>query len=186
MLKSQHLTEKDLAGFGFKAIGTNVRTSSDCRIYGAENISIGDNVRIDDFTILSGANGFIDIGSYVFIARSGHLSGKAGIRLHDFSSMAANTVIYSSCDDYQGEYMTAHRAASDCNAAARRSNRVPARSGRERAGTDRPRRHPSLRCLPQRRAHDRAPAQNARCAHGSRPAPLLRRRVQLDRAARLA
>ena len=107
MLKSQHLTEKDLAGFGFRAIGTNVRISSDCRIYGAENISIGDNVRIDDFTILSGANGFIDIGSYVFIARSCHLSGKAGIRLHDFSSMAANTVIYSSSDDYSGEYMTA-------------------------------------------------------------------------------
>ncbi|MGH1339413.1 MAG: acyltransferase [Aureispira sp.] len=107
MLKSTYLTEEDLKDFGFKSIGKNVRISSDVRIYGQQNISIGDNVRIDDFTILSATNGYINIGNYVFIARSCHLSGFYGIELHDFSSMAANTVIYSASDDYSGDYLTA-------------------------------------------------------------------------------
>ncbi|SMP56925.1 acyltransferase [Anoxynatronum buryatiense] len=107
MLQSKYLTEYDMADFGFKSIGKNVRISSDARIYGQENISIGNNVRIDDFVILSAVNGSITIGNYVFIARSSHLSGALGIELKDFSSMAANTVIYSASDDYSGSYLTA-------------------------------------------------------------------------------
>jgi len=107
MLKSTYLTEDDLKDFGFKSLGKNIRISSDARIYGQENISIGNNVRIDDFTILSAVNGFINIGNYVFIARNSHLSGFFGIEMHDFSSMAANTVIYSASDDYSGDYLTA-------------------------------------------------------------------------------
>ena len=107
MLKSRFLTEIDLRGFGFKCLGHNIQISEDARIYGAENISLGNNVRIDDFTILSAMNGSIDIGNYVFIARGCHLSGKLGITMCDFSSMAANTIIYSSSDDYSGKHMTA-------------------------------------------------------------------------------
>jgi dTDP-4-amino-4,6-dideoxy-D-glucose acyltransferase len=107
MLKSTYLTEVDLKDFGFKSIGKNVRISSDVRIYGQENISIGNDVRIDDFVILSAVNGYINIGNYVFIARNSHLSGFLGIEMHDFSSMAANTVIYSASDDYGGDFLTA-------------------------------------------------------------------------------
>ena len=107
MLQSNYLTETELADFGFKSLGKNVRISSDARVYGQQNISIGNDVRIDDFVILSAFNGYIDIGDYVFIARSSHLSGFYGIELHDFSSMAANTVIYSASDDYSGDYLTA-------------------------------------------------------------------------------
>jgi galactoside O-acetyltransferase len=107
MLQSNYLTETNLANFGFKSIGKNVRISSDARIYGQENISLGSNVRIDDFVILSGANGSINIGNYVFIARNSHLSGALGIEMHAFSSMAANVVIYSASDDYSGDYLTA-------------------------------------------------------------------------------
>ena len=107
MLQSPYYTESDLADFGFKSLGRNVRISSDARIYGAKNISIGNNVRIDDFAILAAVRGSIEIGNYVFIARSSHLSGVFGIELHDFSSMAANTVIYSASDDYSGEALTA-------------------------------------------------------------------------------
>jgi dTDP-4-amino-4,6-dideoxy-D-glucose acyltransferase len=107
MLKSTYLTEEDLKDFGFKSIGKNVRISSDARIYGQENISIGNDVRIDDFVILSAVNGYINIGNYVFIARNSHLSGFLGIEMHDFSSMAANVVIYSASDDYSGDFLTA-------------------------------------------------------------------------------
>ena len=107
MLQSKYLTEEELKDFGFKSIGTDVRVSTDARVYGPENISIGKNVRIDDFVILAAVNGSIAIGSYVFIGRNSHLSGTLGIEMHDFSSMAANTVIYSASDDYSGDYLTA-------------------------------------------------------------------------------
>ena len=107
MLKSKYLDENDLKDFGFKFLGQNIRISSDARIYGQENISIGNNVRIDDFVILSAANGFISIGDFVFIARNSHLSGTLGIEIKDFASMAANSIIYSASDDYSGEYLTA-------------------------------------------------------------------------------
>lgn len=107
MLKSKYLTEDDLDSFGFKSIGKNVKISSDVRIYGQENISLGNNVRIDDFTTLSAVNGFIEIKNNVFIARGCHLSGFFGIILNNFTSMAANTVIYSASDDYSGDFLTA-------------------------------------------------------------------------------
>lgn len=106
MLQSFYYNERDLADFGFKCLGRNVMISSDARIYGASNISIGDNVRIDDFVTMAAVRGYIDIGNYVFIARGSHLSGAFGIELHDFSSMAANTVIYSASDDYSGEALS--------------------------------------------------------------------------------
>jgi len=107
VLKSRYLTELELKDFGFKSLGRNVRISTDVRIYGQENISIGNYVRIDDFTILSAVNGSINIGNYIFIARNSHLSGFFNIVIKDFSSMAANTVIYSASDDYSGDYLTA-------------------------------------------------------------------------------
>ena len=105
-LQSKYLTELELKDFGFKSLGKNVRISTDARIYGPENISIGNNVRIDDFVILSAVNGFITIGNYIHITRNSHLGGSFRIELHDFSSMAANTVIYSSSDDYSGDFLT--------------------------------------------------------------------------------
>lgn len=107
MLKSIFYTELELENFGFKSLGKNVRISSDARIYGQENISIGNNVRIDDFVTLSATNGYIDIRNNVFIAKGCHLSGFYGIILSDFSSMAAFTTIYSASDDYFGNFLTA-------------------------------------------------------------------------------
>jgi galactoside O-acetyltransferase len=102
-----YYTEHDLADFGFASLGTNVRISSDARVYGAERISIGNDVRIDDFVMLATGEGSITIGNSVYIARCCNLTGTFGIELCDYSSMAANTVIYSASDDYSGEFMTA-------------------------------------------------------------------------------
>jgi len=106
--KECYYTEHDLKDFGFASLGHNVRISSDARVYGAEHISIGDDVRIDDFVMLAaGRGGYITIGNACYIARCCNLTGTFGIEMCDFSSMAANTVIYSASDDYSGDYMTA-------------------------------------------------------------------------------
>ncbi len=106
MLQSKYLTEKDLSNFGFKKLGSNIKISSDARIYGPENITLGNNVRIDDFAILSAVTGSIEINNYVQICRNSHLSGTLGIKMMDFSSMGANVVVYAGGDDYSGSYLT--------------------------------------------------------------------------------
>lgn len=97
-------SEKALQKMGFKYLGKNVLISEKASIYGAENISIGDNSRIDDFCIL---NGTIEIGKYVHIAAyCGLFAGDAGISLADYAGLSSRISVYAASDDYSGEYMT--------------------------------------------------------------------------------
>ena len=64
-MKTSFYNEEELKEIGLKVYGKNVLISRNATIYGADKISIGDNVRIDDFCILSGN---ISLGSYIHIA----------------------------------------------------------------------------------------------------------------------
>lgn len=101
-MKSNFYSEDELKKIGLKAFGKNVLISRKCSIYDAENISIGNNVRIDDFCILSGN---ITIGNYVHIAAYSALYGQYGIEIEDFCGVSARGTLYSAIDDFSGEYM---------------------------------------------------------------------------------
>ncbi len=101
-LEESYYAEYELKSLGLKKFGKNVLISRKCSIYGAENISIGNNVRIDDFCILSGN---ISIGSYVHISASSSLYGKYGIEIGDFCGISPKSTLYSASDDFSGEYM---------------------------------------------------------------------------------
>ncbi len=95
---------EELKQLGLKSYGKNVLISKKCSIYGAENISIGNNVRIDDFCTLSGK---IEIGNYVHIASYSALyAGTEGIIINDFVSISARCTIWGKSDDYSGLNMT--------------------------------------------------------------------------------
>ncbi|MGL4402406.1 MAG: acyltransferase, partial [Fusobacteriaceae bacterium] len=94
---------EELEKIGFKSLGANVLLSDKSSIYSPEKISIGNNVRIDDFCILSGD---IIIGNYVHIAAYAALYGGAGIEIQDFVGISARGIIYSQSDDYSGEAMS--------------------------------------------------------------------------------
>ena len=97
-------SEEENEKLGFQMIGKNVKISRKACIYGAENIVIGNNVRIDDFCILSGK---IKVGDYIHIAAYSALyAGDAGIIIQDFANISSKVVIYAVSDDYSGEYMT--------------------------------------------------------------------------------
>lgn len=98
------LTEEQIKKIKFKSIGKNVLISDKASIYGADNISIGNNVRIDDFCILSGKitlknNVHIGAGSLLF-------AGNAGICFEDFSAVSSRVAVYAVTDDYSGVAMT--------------------------------------------------------------------------------
>ncbi len=98
--------EEELNEMGFKSLGKNVLISRKSSIYNSRNISIGDNTRIDDFCVLSAGEGGICIGSYVHIACYSSLIGKGRILMKDYSGLSSRVSIYSSSDNYDGEYMT--------------------------------------------------------------------------------
>ncbi|MCU7495269.1 MAG: acyltransferase [Ignavibacteria bacterium] len=95
--------EEELRTIGFRKFGNNVKLSRKASIYNPEEISIGDNVRIDDYCILSGN---ITIGSYIHISAYTALYGKFGIVLEDFVTISGRVLVYSQTDDYGGDYMT--------------------------------------------------------------------------------
>lgn len=97
---------EELAGIGFRSLGKNVRISRKAAIYGAESICIGNNVRIDDFCILSAGGGGISIGSFIHIAAYSSIIGKEKVELLDFSGISSRVSIYSSSDDFSGKWMT--------------------------------------------------------------------------------
>lgn len=96
-------TREELEKIGFKSLGENVFLSDKVSIYSPEKISIGNNVRIDDFCILSGD---ITIGNYIHIAAYCGFFGGAGIEIKDFSTTSSRVAIYSISDDYSGLSLT--------------------------------------------------------------------------------
>lgn len=100
-------TESELADLGcFRAVGKNVRIAKNCTISGLENISIGDNVRIDGYTTIVADNGNLEIGNYVHIACGCCLFAGGGITLKDYCGMSQHCCLYSKNDDFNGEGMT--------------------------------------------------------------------------------
>ena len=100
------LSREELQQLGFARIGRNARISDRAAFYDAERIALGDNVRIDDFCVLSAGVGGIEIGSFVHVAVYTSLIGAGRITLSDFCNISSRVSIYSSSDDYSGATMT--------------------------------------------------------------------------------
>lgn len=97
-------SDDELKQLGIKKIGDNVKISRFARIYGGEHLEIGNNVRIDDFCIISGN---VKIGNHVHISAAVLLfGGNSGIELCDFTGLSSRTAVYAESDDYSGEAMT--------------------------------------------------------------------------------
>lgn len=99
-------SERELAELGLARYGKNVLISKKSSIYNPSKISIGNNVRIDDFSVLSAGVGGIEIGDFVHIAIFCSLIGAGNIKLSDFSGLSSRVSVYSSNEDYTGEYLT--------------------------------------------------------------------------------
>ncbi|MBR1635157.1 MAG: acyltransferase [Lachnospiraceae bacterium] len=96
--------EHELAALGLKYYGKNVLISRNAVLYSPHTLEIGDNVRIDDFTTISGN---VKIGNYIHIAQfCGLYGGDAGIEMEDFTGLSSRVVIYATSNDYSGYSMT--------------------------------------------------------------------------------
>ena len=99
-----YLSETELSRLNLKKLGKNVLISNKAAINGADEISIGDNSRIDDFCVLSGK---VTIGRNVHIAVFSNVAGgELGVELCDFSGLAYSCNVFSQSDDYSGLTLT--------------------------------------------------------------------------------
>lgn len=100
------LTDEELMELGLASYGENVLISKNASIYNPGKITIGNNVRIDDFCVLSAGDGGIVLGDYIHIAVFCSVIGAGKITLSDFCGLSSRVSIYSSNDDYSGQVLT--------------------------------------------------------------------------------
>lgn len=98
-----YFSNRELREMGFKHLGKRVLICKTCKIYHTDQVSIGDDVIIDDFTVL---NGTVTIGNHVHISSNCELySGKSEIVISDYCGISSHCSFYGITDDYVGPYM---------------------------------------------------------------------------------
>lgn len=100
------LTQSELIDMNFADIGENVFISNKASFYNCRKISIGNNVRIDDFCVISAGHGGIYIGNNIHLAVYSSIIGAEKVVISDFANISSRVSIYSSSDDYSGTTMT--------------------------------------------------------------------------------
>jgi acetyltransferase-like isoleucine patch superfamily enzyme len=95
------LTRDEIYRRGIKSFGKEVLISDKCSIYPVD-IIIGDNVRIDDFCMLSG---IIHLGNNIHISAYSAMYGKMGITMGDYTGLSPRCSIFSASDDFSGNFL---------------------------------------------------------------------------------
>lgn len=96
---------EELKSLGVKC-GENIFVHKSVILINPEKIVIGNNVRIDCLSILSGGQG-IEFGNYIHIASNVQLTASGGkIILEDFSAISSKSTVFTSTDDYIDGYLT--------------------------------------------------------------------------------
>ena len=96
----------ELRDLGIGSAGDDILVHESAILVDVEHIHLGSNVRIDPFSILSAAGGFIRLGSYVHIAAHSDIFGGKGVTMEDFSGLSQGVRVYSVSDDYSGNSLT--------------------------------------------------------------------------------
>jgi len=107
---SSFLSESEIAEMGFKSVGGNVLISRKASFYAAAKMSIGSNVRIDDFCILSGT---ITLGNNIHIAAYSAIYGAMGVMMEDYTGLSPRCTVFSAMDDFGGDYLISPMSKSE-------------------------------------------------------------------------
>lgn len=98
------LSVEELEGLGLESFGEDVKIGRYVVLYDPGSISLGNHVRIDDFTIISGK---VTLKDYIHISQfCGLYGGEYGIVMEDFSGLSSKCSVYAVSDDYTGNSMT--------------------------------------------------------------------------------
>lgn len=95
---------------------SNIKISKKASLYNAHLMRLGDNIRIDDFCILSGnikIGSFIHIGAFCALYGGNKVSKDTGIVIENFCTLSPKAMIFASSDDFSGEFLISPIVSSD-------------------------------------------------------------------------
>jgi acetyltransferase-like isoleucine patch superfamily enzyme len=94
------MKKEELFELGVFKVGANVLVSTKASIHNPDQLTLGDNSRIDDFVSVSGS---VTLGRNVHLATSSNLAGGLlGIEVGDFTGFAYGVQVFTRVDDYSG------------------------------------------------------------------------------------
>jgi acetyltransferase-like isoleucine patch superfamily enzyme len=94
-------------GINLSKNSKNINISKKVSIYNPTNIFLKNNIRIDDYCIIS-ANGKIIINNYIHIGCFSYITSALNktILIDDYAGLSSHCRLYGSTDCYTGYYMT--------------------------------------------------------------------------------
>lgn len=101
----QYLSRDELEALGLAECGRHVFISRQAVISFPANVRIGNMVRIDAFTSLSG-NKSIEIGDHVHLGTGVAIHASAPVRIGNYSGLSAGVKLFTTDDDYSGMFLT--------------------------------------------------------------------------------
>jgi acetyltransferase-like isoleucine patch superfamily enzyme len=105
-LGERFYTDEELAHVEFRSLGNNVKIKRNANLYFTENMSIGDNSRIDDCAVIVASREQVTIGRNAHIASHCYISASDGFAMEDFCGLSPGVLVFTSSDDYSGARMT--------------------------------------------------------------------------------
>ena len=100
-------SREELEKIGFATLGENVLVHKTVQMFSPQSIHIGDDVRIDCFSLLSAGEDGIRIGSNVHLAAGVYIFGAGGsVVIEDFCGFSSRVTLYTASDDYSEGYLT--------------------------------------------------------------------------------
>jgi len=87
----------------FKHLGKNAKIYPTAKIIQSENISIGDETIIADFSFIYGVGKGINIGNFCHITEHAIIQAGGLVEFGDFSTIGPRTTILAATDDYEGK-----------------------------------------------------------------------------------
>lgn len=121
-----YYSSEELRSFGFGSVGENVQIARNCTIIGLPNIFMGDNVRIDSFTVIVATTGRLILGNRIHIAGHCHVLAAEDVSFGDYSGISQGVRIYTANDDYSGKAFIGPMVPPEC----RRLTKGPVSIGR--------------------------------------------------------
>jgi galactoside O-acetyltransferase len=97
----------------FKHRGKNVTIYDTAKIIHPENISLGDEVIIADFSFLYAVGEGIEIGNFCHLTEHSIIQSGGLVKFNDFSAIGPRTTILAASDDYEGNGFIGLTALND-------------------------------------------------------------------------
>jgi len=98
-------TIEQLKKKGITVYGKNVLVSTFVNIYNPSNLILHDNIRIDDFTVIS-CKGKVEIFNHVHIGSHCMVSSSTNVVFGNYVGISSGVKLFGGCDDFSGDFLT--------------------------------------------------------------------------------